>query len=388
MKRVIILFIIIALPVLGKCARVPFRDLSNSYRQQKNYFVSELGRKTISLYLKEKNPSKEVKEILDNIESIKVLSFTMNAANFVSGFIDNSYQSYGLTNFTPLKINRGPFENHLVFLKEGEKGFSDLIMINTTMTDVSLIEINGNIDPGKLVMLKDVFKIKGFDNLPDLEDGEKIHPENRHPSNNNDKVLYGGFPHSHSLPGSKTYSGNVSINEELSKISETAQDSLSDKSDNRDPKGVKIFSASGSELIGTNDSPSLLINGYKSDSDYQTALQNLNPDCIQSIAVTKEGKGIKKQGDQNSLIEVQLKGSTDELYIICEGILYFGQNGVMKSVSIDDECGPNLLVDCDEKPLSDILLLKPQQIKSIELTTDPRKCKGKLNGEFLVLESK
>lgn len=134
--------------------------------------------------------------------------------------------------------------------------------------------------------------------------------------------------------------------------------------------------------------PTLYINGCKSSSDYHTVIQTINPKCIQQINLTNDGKEAGKHGNKNPVVEVWLKDKSDEIFSVCEGTLYFYQDGEIKSIAIDDECSPKLLVDCSEKPLSEIENLKPQQIKSIELTTDPRNCKGKLDGEFIVMESK
>jgi hypothetical protein len=140
--------------------------------------------------------------------------------------------------------------------------------------------------------------------------------------------------------------------------------------------------------IENSNSPTLYINGCKSSSDYHTAIQTINPKCIKYINMINNSTEASKYGSKNGIVEVWLKGKSDEIFSVCEGMLYFYQDGEIKSISIDDECGPNLLIDCSEKPLSEIVNLKPKQIKSIELTINPRNCNGKLDGEFIVMESK
>jgi hypothetical protein len=140
--------------------------------------------------------------------------------------------------------------------------------------------------------------------------------------------------------------------------------------------------------IESGSNPTLYINGCKSSTDYHTALQTINPNCIQNINMTNATRKAGKPGNKNEIVEVWLKGKSDEIFSVCEGTLYFYQDGEMKSISIEDECSPNLLVDCLEIPLSEIKEMKPQQIKSIELTTNPRNCSGKLDGEFIVMETK
>jgi len=146
-----------------------------------------------------------------------------------------------------------------------------------------------------------------------------------------------------------------------------------------------IYSTLG---INSASHQTLYINGCKSSVDYHTAFQSISPKCIQHISMTKATKGKGKTDSQNGIIEVWLKGKPDEVFSVCEGTLYFYQDGEMRSVSIEDECSPNLLVDCQVRPLSEIAQLLPNEIKSIEFTTDPRNCSGQLDGEFIVLESK
>jgi len=147
----------------------------------------------------------------------------------------------------------------------------------------------------------------------------------------------------------------------------------------------KFWSASG---IDPNCNHTLYINGCKSSSDFNAVIQVLNPKCIHHINVDNEPVDASNCENQNGIIDVWLKGKLDDVFSVCEGTIYFYQNGEVHSIAIDDECAPNLLVDCDERPLSEIVQLKPQQIKSIELTTNPLKCNGQLDGEFIVLESK
>ena len=125
-----------------------------------------------------------------------------------------------------------------------------------------------------------------------------------------------------------------------------------------------------------------MVNGYTPKSDFYSLISNIHPDCINSINISKNNNGIT-----NDQIEVMLKGNSENLYTVCEGVLYFGQNGYLQTIIIDDECSPDLLFNCSQKPLKEILQFEPEKIKSIELTTDPRNCEGKLDGEFVVIES-
>jgi hypothetical protein len=382
MKRIIMIVIIAAISGFAAVAQNPFRELSVNYRYQKQYFASELGKKSIKLYLKEKEPASDVKDVLDKIDNLRVLNFSMAGVELVPTFINDVYSSYKLVNYIPFKVNRSSVENHMVFLKENDSGFSDLLLINTSMARVSLIEIQGVIDLEKMALLKNVLNIEGLDAISNMKDAKKTTPKTLKKSEKNVIPAFGTSPYKNAAPGSSGIARNS--NSTLKDKGKTNPNNHSQT----DEKGVKIMSKSGSQLIGTSDNPSLFINGFASASDYQTALQNLNPKCIQSISVSKDTEGAKKMEHSNGTIEVKLNGNSNELFLVCEGILYFGQNGVIQTVSIDDECGPNLLVDCRQKPLSEIVNLKPQQIKSIELTTDPRNCSCQLDGKYIVMETK
>jgi hypothetical protein len=382
MKRILMIVIIAAISGFIAVAQNPFRELSVNYRYQKQYFASELGKKSIKLYLKEKAPSPDVKEVLDKIDNLRVLNFSMAGVELIPTFINDVYSSYKLVNYIPFKVNRSSVENQLVFLKENDSGFSDLLLINTSMARVSLIEIQGVIDLEKMALLKNVLNIEGLDDISNMKDVKKTTPKTFKKTEKNVIPAYGISPYKNSTPGSSGIAENYN-----SIIRDSGRTSINNNGQTNE-KSVKIMSKSGSQLIGTSDNPLLFINGFASASDYQTALQSLNPKCIQSISVTTDPEGAKKMGHSNGMIEVRLNGNSNELFFVCEGILYFGQNGIIQTVSIDDECGPNLLVDCRQKPLSEIVNLKPQQIKSIELTTDPRNCKCQLDGKYIVMETK
>jgi hypothetical protein len=142
--------------------------------------------------------------------------------------------------------------------------------------------------------------------------------------------------------------------------------------------------------FGTGDGydPTLYINGCKSSSDYHLILQSIHPRCIQKINMINKPAKSGKNNNENYIIDVWLKGETEELFSVCEGTLFFYQDGEIKSIPIGDVCSPNLLVDCRELPLSEIAQMQPNEIRSIEFTTDPRNCNGQLDGDFIVLESK
>jgi hypothetical protein len=94
----------------------------------------------------------------------------------------------------------------------------------------------------------------------------------------------------------------------------------------------------------------------------------------------------KQQGSSGSMIEIRLKNTGSPLYTVCEGILYFGQDGAIQAMDIHEEKSPKLLVDCQEKPLCEIENIKPEQVKSIALHKNPNNCKGQKKGEYVVVE--
>jgi hypothetical protein len=354
MNKFLITIVLSILFVFESSAQNPFRKLSETYKMQNQYFASELSKRTINLYLKEKTPAEDVRNVLENIDNLNVLTFSLSKSDLAPAFINNVYNTYQLKEYQPFKVNRSRLKNQLIFLKERGAFVSNMVLITTNMTNVSIVEIQGKIDLGKIAVLNKTFNINGLDQFNNPAPQDDVQKSSIHKQNK---------------------SGNQKV--------ETKTNRRLVKSD----KGYKVYTKTGTEMIASETDPELLINGYTTVDDFQSSLQKLNPDCVQSINVVKDQEA-KKMGHPNGMIEVLLKGNTNELFTVCEGMLYFGQDGYMQSVSIDDECGPNLLIDCTEKPISEITQLKPQLIKSIKLTTDPRNCKGKMNGEFVVLETK
>ena len=353
MNKYSIIIVLLLAIVLESSAQNSFRKLSETYRLQNQFFTSELNKKTLKLYLKEKSPVGDVREVIEKIDALNVLSFSLSASDLAPAFINNVYNIYQLKEYQPFKVNRGKLRNQLVFLKETGSLVSDIVLIKTNITEVSVVEIKGKIDVEKIAMLKKVLNINGLDALNDLEQPD--------------------------ADGVTRKQKKTGVEQKL--------DGKSERPQNKSKKGYKVYSKNGAEIIASEDDPEVFINGYTAAGDFQSSLQKLNPECVQSINVVKDQEA-KKMGHPNGMIEIQLKGNTNELFTVCEGMLYFGQDGYMQSVNIDDECGPNLLIDCNEKPISEIVHFKPQQVKSIKLTTDPRNCKGKVDGEFVVLETK
>ncbi len=374
---------------MSMVAQKPFRKLADTYRNQTNYFVSELGKRTIKLYLKEKEPAKETRDVLAHIDQLNVMSFSMNDVNRVPVFINDVYISYNLSDYIPFKVDRSTFENRMVFLKETGNAFSDLLVVNSSMYNVSLVEIRGTIDIEKISMLKDALNLNGLDALSSIN--EKTTPED---VNKTDNPSYYRFPEKKRKPNSKNAPRDgfrfwlIDKNEEKYQAHGVQKPgsffAKNYSSNGAVDGGVSIYDKSGVELINTNDHPALFINGYATQNGYETSLMRLNPNCIESIHVIKK---TDEPGSDN-IIQVDLNGDANDIYTVCEGILYFGQDGYIQSVNIDDDCGPGLLIDCNEKPISEIMKLEPKDIKSIQLTTDPRNCSGKLQGEYVVLESK
>jgi hypothetical protein len=114
---------------------------------------------------------------------------------------------------------------------------------------------------------------------------------------------------------------------------------------------------------------------------FKPSIQN----CIQQISMsTQNGEA----GHNEKVLDVWLKAAVEDVFAVCEGTLFFYQDGEIKSIRIEDECSPNLLVDCREVPLTEIEQMKPSQVKSIALACDPVNCSGQHHGEYIVLESK
>ena len=355
MKRLIILGFLMLL-VLALSAQHPFRKVANQYRNQDQFFMSELNKRTIQLYLKEKQPGKELKTVLENIEQLKVLSFTARNQDHVSTFINEIGKQFDLTQYTPFKVKSTRYDNQLAYLKEVNEQLVSLLVVNTSLTQVSMVEIEGKIDLQKIALLKDVLQIEGLQTLSTLSDErEKLKNEKAtigqqdKPSLLNQKSVIPGL--AWGLPYNN---------------------------------GLKVYNKFGDLLMNTRHEPLLMVNGFYSSLDIQTSFSMIDPNCIKSIHVEKSDDN----QNPNGLIDIMLKDDINSLYTVCEGTLFFGQNGYIQCIDINDECSPILLHDCNKKPLSAILQLEQDEIKTIRMTNNPMNCDGILEGNYIVVESK
>ena len=370
MKSSLFLIAFVTLSIQIAAGQNAFRNVSANYKNQAQYFNTELSKHTIKLYLKEKKPSEDLKTVLENIDNLKVLSFSITDQNVASSFLKDIDTHFDLKNYVPFKVKTTGFDQQKIYLKENKDKITDLLVINTNLTQVSLVEIGGIIDLEKIALLNKALKIDGLEALNELTEEEQK-PE----------IVVIGYPAQSTptkikvpqFPGEGT--AVRGFNPRL-----TGSDNNQKNTNN----GFRVYNKFGTKIMDNQTSPFVLVNGYQTKTDFQSSLSEINPECIQSINVEKKNKDFYPEG----LINITLKGNTNDLFMVCEGTLFFGQDGYLQSVKIDDECGPTLLHNCKQKPLSEIIEMKPDEIKSIELTTDPRDCEGALEGEFVVVESK
>ena len=364
MKRIAIIFAFLSLGIQIASAQNSFREIANRYKNQEHYFNTELSKHTINLYLKEKQPDNDLKTVLENIDNLKVLSFTINNQDVASSFLNDIDKHFNLKKYNPFKIKTSGFDQQKIYLTEDKDKITSLLVINTSLNRASMVEISGDLDLEKMALLNNVLNIDGLESLNNITDPDE-HQKNQakgHPA----------------LPAQ---SSQIQLANRISN-----EDFLPDKINNylseTDDKGIRIYNKYGTKLMDTR-SPFVLINGYQTKIDFKSSISEISPECIQSINVQKNNS----ERYPNGLIDITLNGDVNQLFTVCEGMLYFGQNGYLQSIKIDDECSPALLHNCQKKPLSEIVDMKPEEIKSIELTTDPRDCEGILEGEFVVVET-
>jgi len=339
------IFMIIALAAFASVnAQKPFRQVAGKYSNYNNYFASEVNRKTLQLYVKQKQPAVNVCEVLENIDELKVLSVSNPDLKSAGDFISEVGKQYNLSSYSPFKVIRKGAQNQLVYLKENGNMISELLVLNTNSEKMSLVEIKGKIDIKKVALLKDALRIEGLEGLSDVAVKQAGLRKNSTQSTTENEL----FPAN---------------------------------------RGINVYDKNGSHLLNSKADPSLIVNGYSVTDDFKESMAAINPNCIQSIHVSKsQGKG-KSEKDQNGMIDILLNGNLTDVFTICEGTLYFGQNGYLQAFKIDDECSPQLLFDCKKKPLSELTKIEPHQIKSIKLTTNPLNCSGPIEGEFVVIET-
>lgn len=343
-----LLFIILAISTTRASAQDAFRKISTSFDESSQYFCSELTEKTINLYQK-KNAQKDSKtHILEGIKSIRVVSFSTQNQEQTKQFIHEIKKYYPIETFNPFKINCSGINNRMIYLKEKGDHFSDLLVINTNVSKSSLVEIQGEIDLERIAQLNKVINLEGIGALETL----------------------------HSKPKAKRKAKTEKKDAKTFGVDDKFV--LAQKNGN-----VSVYNRYGTELLKAETEPSLYVNGFKPNVDFHSFLYEVDPSCIQSINVQK----IEEQPNTGQ-IDILLKGHSEDAYTVCNGMLYFGQNGFLQCIKIDDDCSPELLKNCKEEPLSTILTMHPNQIKSIALTTDPPNCDGQLKGEFVVVELK
>lgn len=340
--KTIFIFLLVTIS-LGQIAtgKNSFRLVSEKFKNHDQFFYSELSKQTINLYLKEKKVADELKNVLQNLNMLNVLSFEINNQETAAFFWKSIAEQYDLDAYVPFKISSSGFDQHKIFIKEKSSNISDLLVIKTSLSQASIVEIKGIIKLEEMAVLNKILSIKGLESLNTLKEEKQTNSQVSGITVHNN---FGILPNS----------------------------------------GFRVYNKVGTKIMEHQNTPFVLINGYQSKSDFQSSLAEIDPECIQSINVEKKSNDFYPHG----LIDITLKGNVNDLYIVCDGTLFFGQDGYLQRIKIDDDCSPALLYNCKQKPLSEIIEMKPDEIKSIELTIDPRNCEGILEGEYVVIESK
>lgn len=375
--RIIILILIAILAgfsASGKSDQA-FRNLTNRLQQESNLQYSELGKKTIKLYIKEKNPSPEVSALLNNVEQLNILSFTGDKQFNIKWFCNQLFSSYPINDYSPIKVQQNEESCLMIYVRENAETISDLLVAEARNKEVSLVEIRGQLNLEKIALLKEALNINGLDPIDNL--GTQTPSSPSFSVSEVEKILpY--KPFSRPLTPKSLQAPTEEFRPWLLNNSFTYQALNKGKE-------IIVYDRYGNKILDNTHNPTLLINGYSPLNGYQS-IRQISPECIQSVNVVKDAgfQGNKTQG----LLEFNLKGMNNQLYTVCEGHLYFGQNGHLQVVDISSEHAPRLLVDCQEKPLCEIENIHPEQVKSIELSQNPVKCMGKSYGQFVVVESK
>ncbi len=362
--------------ITGVKGENPFRALTNTFRNQDQLQFSELGEKTIRLYIKEKSPSPDAQQVLSRIKQLNILNFKGNKQFNISQFVENFNRSYPVELYTPINVRKDSAQCKMVYIKETNDKITDLLVAEVIEQKVSLVEIKGDIDLEHIALLKDALNIEGLSPIQHLgktKEGIQSFPDpNAFKLNKYNTPAFPYQPRRYKAPtnGFRPWL-------------------LADSEPGASPKkgkGIEVYDRFGNKYVDAGHDPVLLINGYSSSTDYRSSLQRISPECIQSINVLKNGN--PGNLSQSGTIEINLKGSANQAFTICDGILYFGQDGQIKMVDLTQEDAPKLLLDCQERPLCEIENINPEKVGSIQLTHNPRKCKGKTEGNFVVVESK
>jgi len=137
----------------------PFRTLTNTFQNQEQLQFSELGKKTIKLYIKEKNPSPEVQQVLSHIEQLNILKFKGNKEFKVALFVEKFNRCFPVGNYTPINVQKDSVQCKMVYIRETNNQITDLLVAEVGQQRVSLVEIKVEIYLERIALLKDALNI-------------------------------------------------------------------------------------------------------------------------------------------------------------------------------------------------------------------------------------
>ena len=179
MKNVIfkIAMAIFALTSFGLNAQSPADELFDKYSGMDGFTSVYITQHMFSLFadIETDGDEDEFIELVKNLKCIKIISVDDESKELNSevNFYDEIMNDMPEANYEELMIVKKKGQDVKFLVRKEDKNIKELLMIVGGVDDNTLISIQGDIDLKTISKLSKTMKIKGMENLEDIEEDEK-----------------------------------------------------------------------------------------------------------------------------------------------------------------------------------------------------------------------
>ena len=168
MKRIIFIIAIVLMPVYLSAQESPVDRLFEKYSGREGFTSVYISKYMFSLFSNIETEDKEVKNVLNRLTGIRILTSEESTASMVN-FYTEIMRELPVNEYQELMVVKEKDQNFKFLIREKEGLISELLMIAGGASNNVLISIQGNIDLNTISKLSRTMKIEGLDALENID---------------------------------------------------------------------------------------------------------------------------------------------------------------------------------------------------------------------------
>lgn len=168
MKKVILIFLVITLPLLGLAQNTPVDELFDKYSGKEGFTSVYITSYMFSMFSELETDDPEFDELVKNLKGIKILAtdeYYSGNANFYKEIIDK----LPMSQYKVLMVIKEKDQDVKFLVNEKDGKIIELLLIAGGKDENALISIQGNIDLKNISKLSKSMNINGLEHLEEID---------------------------------------------------------------------------------------------------------------------------------------------------------------------------------------------------------------------------